>query len=209
MNGGDNTGIYIHVASQVKSVEIAVYIVVYYVVLGDLCLVASLVLRQKHILKVAEKYASFITPFLYIGLGIFIVVKSDCFPWSVHEIHNQFVGGPGRVVMGVTTACMLSCIMSITVWLKMGRITRSVHDESMELNDHEGAPAHIDKNGAIIKGDPNVPNERFSLVAIFCIQLRELPARDTILAQAHNQKLGFWPFALLSKSLTLASYLLK
>lgn len=82
-------------------------------------------MKQKHILRIAEKYASFVIPFLYIGLGIYIVVKSDCYPWSIDEIDNQFVGDPGQIVIGVTTALPLSFIMGLMVWLKMRKQSRT------------------------------------------------------------------------------------
>lgn len=121
MNGGDNIGVYVPLFSQAKGAEIAVYVVVYYILLGVWCLVACLIMKQKHVLRLAQKYASILIPFLYLGLGIYIVIKSDCYPWSIQRIDEQFIGNPGKTIMGVVTACLLSSIMGIMVWARMRR----------------------------------------------------------------------------------------
>ncbi|OAL43034.1 hypothetical protein IQ07DRAFT_463003, partial [Pyrenochaeta sp. DS3sAY3a] len=119
MNGGDNIGTYIPLFSQVKGAAIAIYVVAYYILLGALCFLTFLIMKQKHIVYVAEKYASFIIPFLYIGLGIYITVKSECFPWTVHEIDHQFLGNRGKIVMGVVTSFTLPFIMATMVWVRV------------------------------------------------------------------------------------------
>ena len=53
INGGDNIGTYIPLISQAKGAEIAVYVVVHYILPGVWCLVAFLVMKQKHVLLVA------------------------------------------------------------------------------------------------------------------------------------------------------------
>jgi cadmium resistance protein CadD (predicted permease) len=113
MNGGDNIGTYIPMFSQVRGPQIAIFIVTYYILLGLWCLVAFLIMKQKHVLKVAEKYANKVVPFLYIGLGIFITYQSHAYPWSVKEINDEFVGKPGKIVMGVVTSGMLLGVMGI------------------------------------------------------------------------------------------------
>ncbi|XP_014556219.1 hypothetical protein COCVIDRAFT_26938 [Bipolaris victoriae FI3] len=112
MNGGDNIGTYIPLFSQVQGAAIAIYVVTYYILLGVLCLITFLIMKQKHIVHVAEKYASFMIPFLYIGLGIYITVTSECFPWTIHEIDGQLFGNPGKIVMGVVTSFTLSFVMA-------------------------------------------------------------------------------------------------
>ncbi|KFY46245.1 hypothetical protein V494_00530 [Pseudogymnoascus sp. VKM F-4513 (FW-928)] len=129
MNGGDNIGTYIPLFSQAQGAEIAVYVVVYYILLGIWCLIAFLIMKQKHILRVAEKYATFIIPFLYLGLGIYIVVKSDCYPWSVKQIDDQFVGNPGKIVMGVVTTFSMLPVIGIMAWFKMRKRTSTRNEE--------------------------------------------------------------------------------
>lgn len=132
MNGGDNIGTYVPLFSQVRGAEIAVYVVVYYILLGLWCLVAFLVMRQKHILKVAQKYANYVVPFLYVGLGIYILVKSDCFPWSIEHINASRGGNLGRMIMAVvTTGLLLLCIGGM--WLL--RIRKKRASEAVENTD--------------------------------------------------------------------------
>lgn len=132
MNGGDNIGTYVPLFSQVRGAEIAVYVVVYYILLGLWCLVAFLVMRQKHILKVAQKYANYVVPFLYVGLGIYILVKSDCFPWSIEHINASRGGHLGRMIMAVvTTGLLLLCIGGM--WLL--RIRKKRASEAVENTD--------------------------------------------------------------------------
>ncbi|KZZ95330.1 Cadmium resistance transporter [Moelleriella libera RCEF 2490] len=125
MNGGDNIGTYIPLFSQTKGAEIAVYVVVYYILVGVWCLAAWLVMKQRHILRIAEKYARIIVPILYVGLGIFILVKSDCYPWSIEHIDKSRGWHVGRTVMAVvTTGLLLTCIAAI-FWWKWRRRKRS------------------------------------------------------------------------------------
>ncbi|KFY06627.1 hypothetical protein V492_07898 [Pseudogymnoascus sp. VKM F-4246] len=129
MNGGDNIGTYIPLFSQAQGAEIAVYVVVYYILLGIWCLIAFLIMKQKHILRVAEKYATFVIPFLYLGLGIYIVVKSDCYPWSVKQIDDQFVGNPGKIVMGIVTTFSMLPVIGLMAWFKMRKRTSTRNEE--------------------------------------------------------------------------------
>ncbi|KAF3101355.1 hypothetical protein TWF569_009882 [Orbilia oligospora] len=69
MNGGDNIGTYVPLFSQAEGAEIAVYVVTYYILLGIWCLIAFLIIKQRHILLVAQKYAGVVVPLLYVGLG--------------------------------------------------------------------------------------------------------------------------------------------
>lgn len=54
MNGGDNIGTYVPLFSQAKGAEIAVYVVVYYILLGVWCFAAWLLMGQKHDLRLVE-----------------------------------------------------------------------------------------------------------------------------------------------------------
>ncbi|KAK6528485.1 hypothetical protein TWF281_009726 [Arthrobotrys megalospora] len=107
MNGGDNIGTYIPLFSQAKGPEIAVYVVTYYILLGIWCLIGFLIIKQKHVLAIAQKYAGRLIPFLYIGLGIFIVVESGCYPWSIKEIDDRYLADPGETVMAIMTTFFL------------------------------------------------------------------------------------------------------
>ncbi|KAJ5397575.1 Cadmium resistance transporter [Penicillium cosmopolitanum] len=133
INGGDNIGTYIPLFSQAKGAEIAVYVVVYYILLGVWCLAAWLVMKQRHILKLAQKYAEYVVPFLYMGLGIYIVVKSDAYPWSIERIDGDIDSHPGKLVMAVsTTGLLLLCIggMGFLQWWKWKKEKKNTSDET-------------------------------------------------------------------------------
>ena len=136
MNGGDNIGIYIPLFSQAKGAQIAIYAVVFYILIGIWCFIAYLIMKHKQILQIMKKYASLLIPFLFIGLGIYIVVKSDCYPWSIKEINDQFLGNPGQIVMGFTSTFLLSFSIGIMVWIKRCRRTRTLTStEELSLNE--------------------------------------------------------------------------
>ena len=119
MNGGDNIGTYVPLFSQAKGAEIAVYVVTYYILLGAWCLVALLVMRQRHVLSLFQKYAGMAIPFLYMGLGIYIIIKSRCYPWSIEHINDAYESDPGVLTMGLATSLLLSTAMSAMVWSKL------------------------------------------------------------------------------------------
>ncbi|ELR09472.1 hypothetical protein VC83_00613 [Pseudogymnoascus destructans] len=147
LNGGDNIGTYIPLFSQAKGAEVAVYVVLYYILLGIWCFIAFLIMKQRHIVRLAEKYASFIIPFLYLGLGIYIVVKSNCYPWSVKEIDDEFLGDPGKIVMGVVTAFLLLSIMGMMVWFKMRKMKTKTRNEEISLTENTPAVAKSENDG--------------------------------------------------------------
>lgn len=115
MNGGDNIGTYIPLFSQIEKSAIAIYIVTYYILLFVWCLAAYLVMRQRHILAFVQKYVEYALPLLYIGLGIFILIKSRCYPWAIEKINESTGSTPGEgTLAGVTTFILLaaSCGMA-------------------------------------------------------------------------------------------------
>jgi len=128
MNGGDNIGTYIPLFSQARGEEIAVYVVVYYILLGIWCFVAWLIMGQKHVLRLVEKYMAWVIPFLYVGLGIYITVKSRAFPWAVEKIDNRFLGNPGKTILGLVTAGTLALGIGCMVWLKMRKRARKARE---------------------------------------------------------------------------------
>ena len=120
MNGADNIGTYVPLFSQAKGAEIAVYVVIYYILLGVWCAAAFLIMKQKHVLGLAQKYAIMVVPFLYLGLGIFILVKSECYPWSVEQIDDDLPQThPGTIIMAVVTAGLLLACISAMLWFRL------------------------------------------------------------------------------------------
>jgi cadmium resistance protein CadD (predicted permease) len=113
MNGGDHIGTYIPLFSQAKGAEITVYVVTYYILLGVWCLIAFLAMKQK-LVRLAQKYADAVVPFLYVGLSVYVVVKSECYPWPFERIDNSASKLPGRTVMALVTKFLfLICILGM------------------------------------------------------------------------------------------------
>jgi cadmium resistance protein CadD (predicted permease) len=123
MNGGDNIGTYVPLFSQAKGAEIAVYVVIYYILLGVWCLAALLVMRQKHVLRLTQKYMRWVIPFLFLGLGMYIIIKSSCYPWSIQHIDASASTHPGKIIMAVVTTVLLLICMGIMLWLKLRKKT--------------------------------------------------------------------------------------
>jgi cadmium resistance protein CadD (predicted permease) len=119
MNGGDNIGTYVPLFAQAKGAEVAVYVIIYYILLGVWCLIALLVMRQKHILHLAQKYMRVVIPFLYLSLGVYIIVKSSCYPWSIQRIDASASTHRGKIIMAVITTVLLLTCMGAMLWLKL------------------------------------------------------------------------------------------
>lgn len=124
VNGGDNMGTYIPLFAQASKGDIAIYLVAYYVLLGVWCLVAWLVMQQKDVLRLAEKYASFVVPVLYMGLGVLIMVKSKCYPWLGGRIDAE-TEASGLAVLTLTTAAFLVLCTGGMVLFKLWQRRRS------------------------------------------------------------------------------------
>ncbi|KAH8663573.1 cadmium resistance transporter-domain-containing protein [Tricladium varicosporioides] len=140
MNGGDNIGTYIPLFSQAKGVEIAVYVVVYYILLGVWCLIAWLIMGQKRVVRLVERYMRIIIPFLYLGLGVYITVKSSCYPWSIEHIDDKFLGNPGITIMAIVTTFLLLMCIGTMLWFKLRKKARqSTPDDNMPLEGNRSA----------------------------------------------------------------------
>ncbi|KAI0147579.1 cadmium resistance transporter-domain-containing protein [Xylariaceae sp. FL1272] len=135
-NGGDNIGTYIPLFSQAEGAEIAIYVVVFYVLLSVWCLVAFLVARQRHVLALAQKYVGVLLPFLYIGLGVYIVVKSLCYPWSINHINDSVPRRPGTAILAPITAVLITAAISAMTWIKLSQRRKAdTNDRGIILED--------------------------------------------------------------------------
>ena len=141
VNGGDNMGTYIPLFAQASKGDIAIYLVAYYVLLGVWCAVAWLVMQQKDVLRVVERYASRVVPVLYMVLGVGIVVKSKCYPWLGGRIDAE-TGVSGAVVLSLTTAGFLVVCAGGMVLIKLwqrrkGEKLGATYTELAEEEDNE------------------------------------------------------------------------
>lgn len=157
MNGADNIGTYVPLFSQAKGAEIAVYVVVYYILLGVWCLAAFLVMKQKHILHLAQKYAHVVVPFLYLGLGIFIIIESECYPWSIEKIdHVQHAPLGTSILAVVTTVLFLVCI-GVMLWLKL---RKRAGQQPLEGQGDEPTPLELAVSAPNTAFSGDVPSQR-------------------------------------------------
>ncbi|KAK8879282.1 cadmium resistance transporter [Apiospora arundinis] len=147
MNGGDNIGTYIPLFSQVERSAIAIYVITYYILLGVLCLAAWLVMRQKHILALVQKYVDYVIPLLYTGLGIFIIVKSDCYPWTIEQINKSTGSSPGEGTMaGVTTFILLAATCAMAWYTVAKRRTHAPTPQDTLATTTDDAPSRPSTN---------------------------------------------------------------
>ncbi|KAK9418645.1 putative Cadmium resistance transporter [Seiridium unicorne] len=119
-------------------IKIAVYVVVYYILLGVWCLVGFLVTKQKHILRLLEKYVAVVIPFLYMGLGVYIVVKSACYPWSIERIDDSSHASPGKGILAGVTVFLILVSAGTMIWVRWFRSrTQSTTDvEITSVRNH-------------------------------------------------------------------------
>ncbi|EKG21222.1 Cadmium resistance transporter [Macrophomina phaseolina MS6] len=142
MNGGDNIGTYVPLFSQAERAEIAVYVVVYYILLGVWCLIAFMILRERHVLRVAQRYARSVIPFLYLGLGVFIVVKSTCYPWSIKRIDESTNAHAGKAILAALTTFVFVACMGAMLWLRLRERAARLHTDknSSSVEEHASPP---------------------------------------------------------------------
>lgn len=94
---------------------------VYYILLGVWCLVGFLVMKEKQVLRTAEKYVGVLIPFLYTGLGVYIVIKSHAYPWSIEHINTSTPQPFGKAILATMTVLILLLSIGIMVWFKLVR----------------------------------------------------------------------------------------
>jgi len=78
-NGGDNIGIYVPLFASSNLPSLSAILIVFLILVGIWCYIAYRLTRQRNIAKVLTRYGSAFTPFILIGLGIFIVLENGTF----------------------------------------------------------------------------------------------------------------------------------
>jgi cadmium resistance protein CadD (predicted permease) len=87
-NGNDNIAIYVPIFVQSTLWEIVAYAIGFLVMVGVLCSVCYYFIHFPPIYKFAQIYGRFITPFIFIALGIYILIESKCFPWLIKVLQT-------------------------------------------------------------------------------------------------------------------------
>jgi hypothetical protein len=55
----------------------------------------------------------------YVGLGVYIIVKSSCYPWSIQHIDVSTSTHPGKTIMAVVTTFLLLTCMGVILSFKL------------------------------------------------------------------------------------------
>jgi cadmium resistance protein CadD (predicted permease) len=88
-NSGDNIAIYTPLFAQASKWQIGVYIAIFLGMVFVWLIFSYFFINFRPILNLAQKYAGYIVPFVFIGIGIYIIVTSDCFPWLITAIKTK------------------------------------------------------------------------------------------------------------------------
>ena len=75
-NGADNVSVYIPLFTNLSAVEIITVIVIFVMLIGFWCFLGMKIGQYPLIRKFLEKYKDVLIPVVFIGLGIYILLKS-------------------------------------------------------------------------------------------------------------------------------------
>ncbi|TRU06973.1 cadmium resistance transporter [Microcystis protocystis FBCC-A270] len=76
-NGGDNIGIYTSLFANNSPMHVLIIMIIFYLMMGIWCALAYFLITHPRIAKVVTNYGHKISPFIYIFLGIYILVDSQ------------------------------------------------------------------------------------------------------------------------------------
>lgn len=85
-NGGDNIGIYIPLFTSMNSMDIFITVVIFILLIALWCYIGKSFSEYPFIQRNIEKYKHIIIPIIFIGLGIFIIIKSGTIPLIYKKI---------------------------------------------------------------------------------------------------------------------------
>ncbi|CAF1122610.1 unnamed protein product [Adineta steineri] len=88
-NGIDNIAIYTPLFAQASKWQIVGYIGIFLLMVFIWLIISYCFISYKPILSIAQKYARYIIPVVFIGIGIYILIVSDCFPWLERAIETK------------------------------------------------------------------------------------------------------------------------
>ncbi len=78
-NGGDNIGIYTPIFATLSIAGTITMVIVFLVMTLVWCLIAKYLTTHQYIARVIDRYGHMVTPFVLIGLGVFILYESGTF----------------------------------------------------------------------------------------------------------------------------------
>jgi cadmium resistance protein CadD (predicted permease) len=76
-NGGDNLSLYVPLFSIHNAAEIAVLVAVFFAMTALWCAAGYALVRPRLVAVTAQRWGNAVLPFVMIGLGVYILVKTD------------------------------------------------------------------------------------------------------------------------------------
>ncbi|MGI2904404.1 cadmium resistance transporter [Tolypothrix sp. VBCCA 56010] len=76
-NGSDNISVYVPLFANSGFVSFLIIIIIFFALLAVWCYVADKLTHQSTIAELITRYGSYLVPFVLMGLGAFIVLKSE------------------------------------------------------------------------------------------------------------------------------------
>ena len=83
---------------------------------------------------------------LYIGLGLYIVIKSSCYPWSIEKINHSVSTHPGKVIMSTMTVFFLLACIGLMLWFKLKKKATRPVSEPIAEETSSPTPMHAIDN---------------------------------------------------------------
>lgn len=83
-NGGDNLGLYVPLFASQSPVELGVILVIFLIMIAVWCAIAFTLASHPAIARLLTRYGHRLVPFLFMGLGIYILLDSGLFA-STHR----------------------------------------------------------------------------------------------------------------------------
>jgi cadmium resistance transport/sequestration family protein len=84
-NGGDNIGIYVSFFANNSPLHVLIILVIFYLMVGIWCALAYFLVNYPKIAKILTKYGHKISPFVYIILGIYILLENSSYILQRHN----------------------------------------------------------------------------------------------------------------------------
>jgi cadmium resistance protein CadD (predicted permease) len=78
-NGGDNIGIYVSIFANNPPLNVSILVGIFYLMVGLWCALAYYLTTHPQIAKLLADYGDKITPWIYIALGIYLLVESKSY----------------------------------------------------------------------------------------------------------------------------------
>ncbi|CAF1246430.1 unnamed protein product [Adineta steineri] len=88
-NSGDNISIYTPLFSDASAWQIIIYVGIFLGLVFVWLIFCYFFINLRPIRKIAQKYAFYIVPVVFIGMGIYIIISSKCFPWLIRAIRTK------------------------------------------------------------------------------------------------------------------------